>query len=184
MTDYPTIPPLQPFQDFDPSTGHGVPDHTDVNAVKVTAPAHNATIAGSSVTVTATVVDDSDATVDFYLDGVLIHTDASSPWTFTYDASALKNGNHYLSATSVSASKATNWSPLVTLTVANTPKWARFDHVFGPSGCATVADLSALQALTTCKADPQTAWKAGQNVTLADASLAYWTGAAWALDNR
>jgi len=187
MAEFPTIPPLDPADTFNPTTGHGEPDTSGGTEVKVTAPAHNATVAGASVTFTATCADDGDATVTFYIDGVPVHSDASSPWTYTQSFAAVSNGKHYLHATSTSASKLHAQSPVVTVTVANQATWARFDGVIGPQGCAAIADLSALNALSPKPvAQPVTAWDAHKDwfVTLVDASKAYWNGSTYVVDAR
>jgi len=187
MAEFATIPPLDPADTFNPTTGHGEPDTSGVNEVKVTAPAHNATVAGASVTMTATVVDDSDATVHFFIDGNLVKEDTSSPWTYTQSFAAVPNGKHYLHAESYSASKLFAKSPVVTVTVANQATWARFDGVIGPQGCAAIADLSALNALSPKPvAHPATAWDAHEDwfITLGDASKAYWNGSTYVVDAR
>jgi hypothetical protein len=48
---------------------------------------------------------------------------------------------------------------------------------FTPSGSLPPEDLAAMAAVT---ASPETAWTAGQHVTLGDGSSAHWTGSAWA----
>lgn len=63
--------------------------------------------------------------------------------------------------------------PVVTATSAI----AGIPGVFSPAGATIPANLAALTGIT---ANPVTAWAKGQYVKLADASLAHWSGTAWA----
>ncbi|HYS33764.1 MAG TPA: Ig-like domain-containing protein, partial [Streptosporangiaceae bacterium] len=95
--------------------------------VSVTSPNGNATVSGTSVSVTASAAATSPDTVskvDFYADNQLIGTAASSPYTVTWNtldsAAPAYDGSHALTAkVTDSAGQVTTGSP-VAVTVANT----------------------------------------------------------------
>lgn len=79
------------------------PDDAVPPSVSLTSPANGATVSGSSVTVSATAVDDVGgsgvAGVQFQLDGVNLGAeDTSSPYSITWDTTTVGNGVHSLTA--------------------------------------------------------------------------------------
>ncbi len=86
--------------------------------VSVTAPANGATVSGS-VSVTATASDNVSVTrVQFIVDGVIVSTDATSPYSYAWDSSAASNGAHTITAKAFDA-KSNNASGAVSVTVSN-----------------------------------------------------------------
>src|SRR5262249_44765522 len=71
-------------------------------AISITAPSSGATVSGSSVTLAATASATSPATmssVQFQVDGVSISApDTASPYSTTWDSTAVANGSHSLIA--------------------------------------------------------------------------------------
>ncbi|HEU4412140.1 MAG TPA: PHB depolymerase family esterase [Polyangiaceae bacterium] len=66
--------------------------------VNVTAPANGSTVSGT-VTVTAAAADDQGvARVEFFVDGDLVATDTTAPYSFAWDTAAESNGPHALRA--------------------------------------------------------------------------------------
>src|SRR5207245_2284110 len=66
-------------------------------SVSITSPANGSTVSGK-ISVTASATDNVGVTkVEFYVDGTLLATDTSSPWTFSWDTSLAVAGNHTLS---------------------------------------------------------------------------------------
>jgi RHS repeat-associated protein len=73
---------------------------TEPPEVTLTAPADEAIVSASSVSVTATATDNVWVTrVEFYIDDVLRSTDTTSPYSWTWDATTLGNGPHSVKAT-------------------------------------------------------------------------------------
>jgi hypothetical protein len=81
------------------------PQDTAPPAVSMTSPTDGATVTGST-TLAASAVDVGSgvARVEFRVDGVLLDTDTSAPFSATWDASAANAGTHTLSATAVDGS--------------------------------------------------------------------------------
>jgi len=83
-------------------TGFGdncnVPLDTTAPTVKLTSPAANASISGSTVNIAATATDNVGVSrVEFFVDGVSVGIDTSSPYSTTWDSSKVANGDHQLS---------------------------------------------------------------------------------------
>jgi hypothetical protein len=91
-------------------------------SVSLTAPANGSTVSGT-ITVSAQAADNVGiAAVQFLRDGAAAGTDASSPYSFTWDTSTATNGTHTLAATALDAAGNTATSSLVTVTVNNPPR--------------------------------------------------------------
>lgn len=85
----------------------------------ITAPASGTTVSGS-VTITTTTADNVGvASVRFTLDGVVLGTDTSAPFTWTWDTTSASNGSHGLKAFVRDTSGNEDDSQLVTVTVDN-----------------------------------------------------------------
>jgi hypothetical protein len=90
-------------------------------AVSITAPANNATLTTSPVTITANATDDNGVTkVEFYDNGSLINTDTTSPYSYSYDISAL-SGAHSLTAKAYDTASQVTTSAAVNVTVSIPP---------------------------------------------------------------
>ena len=95
-----------------------VPD-TAAPTVSVTAPANGATVSGT-VAVSAGATDNVGVTkVEFYLNGVLQTTLASSPYSFSWNTAAVANGVYVISAKAYDAAGNVGQSASVTVTVSN-----------------------------------------------------------------
>ena len=89
----------------------------------ITAPTNGATVTGASVAITATASDNvSVAGVQFKRDGTNIGSeDTSSPYSITWDTTALADGDYDLTAVARDSSDNTGTSATVTVTVDNSP---------------------------------------------------------------
>ncbi len=89
--------------------------------VSITAPANGASfLTGAAVAIAATAAD-ADGTVtqvEFFVDGVSVGVDASSPYTANYTA---VNGSHCITATATDNSGATTTTACTNITVASNP---------------------------------------------------------------
>lgn len=92
---------------------------TTIPALNVTAPANGATIAGT-VDITATASDNVGVVkVEFYLDGMLLGTDTSTPYAFTWATGSVPDGSHRVMAKAVDAAGNVGTDDDTTVTVAN-----------------------------------------------------------------
>jgi hypothetical protein len=99
-----------------PPTGDTVPP-----TVSVSAPANNATVSGSSVTVSANASDNVGVVgVQFKLDGNNLGAeDTSSPYSITWNSTTVTNGTHTLTATARDANSNTTTATNITVTTNN-----------------------------------------------------------------
>ena len=106
-----------------------VPSPPDVS---ITAPANGATVAGSSVTVSATASDDVAVLgVQFKLDGANLGAeDTTSPYSVTWNTTGASEGSHTLTAVARDAVPNSTTSSPVTVTVDNvvTPSGGPISH--------------------------------------------------------
>lgn len=87
-------------------------------AVSITSPANGASV-GSSFEVTATAVGPYPVTrVEFFLDGNLVGTSTSSPYSYTYGPPATTPGSHTVTAKAYDTQGVTGTSPAVSVTVS------------------------------------------------------------------
>jgi hypothetical protein len=92
---------------------------TQAPSVTVTNPANGATVSGT-VSVTASASDNVGVTkVEFFVDGSLKSTDTSSPYSYSWDTTAVSNGGHSVMAKAYDAAGNTN-SDTNSVTVSNT----------------------------------------------------------------
>lgn len=99
-------------------TVSNVPPDTTAPVVSFTAPAAGATVSGT-VAVSVAATDNVGVTgVELRVDGVLLGTDPSAPYGFSWNAAAAGNGAHTLTATATDAA-GNRGSASVTVTVAN-----------------------------------------------------------------
>jgi len=88
-----------------------------------TPPTVSATESGSSGTITlsASASDNVGVTkVEFYVDGTLVATDTASPYSTTYNSTALANGSHNLVAKAYDAAGNVGTSSTIAFSVSNT----------------------------------------------------------------
>jgi len=104
------------------NSGGGGGGSNPTPSVSLTAPASNAYLSGSSVTLTATASESGGmiASVQFEVDGTSIATVSSSPYTTTWDSTGVSDGAHTLYAVAKDASG--NYATSTeSVTVENTP---------------------------------------------------------------
>jgi hypothetical protein len=114
-------------QSYGPVSGSGgggtttPPPDTTAPTVSISAPTNNATVSGSSVTVSANASDNVGvASVQFKLDGNNLGSlDTSSSYSTTWDTTGATNGTHTLTAVAKDAAGNTTTSSSVTVTVSN-----------------------------------------------------------------
>jgi hypothetical protein len=90
-------------------------------AVTITAPSAGASVSGTAVAVSADIVDGIPVSgAQLQVDGTPVGPKVSqSPYTFSWDSSAVANGSHALSVQATDASGAVGTSSPVTVTVTN-----------------------------------------------------------------
>ncbi|HEV2493972.1 MAG TPA: Ig-like domain-containing protein [Terriglobia bacterium] len=87
--------------------------------VTITSPATGATVSGS-VTIAASASDDvSVSRVELWLDGALVATDTSAPYSFTWNTATAANGSHTLQTKAYDPAGNIGTSAIVTVTVSN-----------------------------------------------------------------
>lgn len=92
---------------------------TTAPTVNVTAPANGATVSGA-VDITATASDNVGVVkVEFYVDGMLLGTDTSSPYALTWTTGSVPNGSHRIMAKAVDAAGNVGTDDDTTVTVSN-----------------------------------------------------------------
>ena len=95
-----------------------IPDTTPPT-VSLTAPTSGATLTGTA-TLTATASDNIGvAHVDFYDGTILLNSDTTSPWTYSWNTAGVTNGSHSLTAKAYDAAGNTTTSSAVSVTVSN-----------------------------------------------------------------
>ena len=105
-----------------------------------TAPTATASESGTSGTITlsATATDNVGVTkVEFYIDGALVGTDTTSPYSVTYNSTSLANGTHSLVAKAYDAAGNVGSSSAVSFSVSNTTGGTTFNEVESNNSLAT-----------------------------------------------
>jgi beta-mannanase len=93
--------------------------NTNAPVTAVTAPTANTSVNGT-VSVTATAADTVGITsVEFYVNGLLMATDTTAPYSYTWDTTASANGSATLSTKAYNAAGSMAQSSAVTVTVNN-----------------------------------------------------------------
>jgi hypothetical protein len=119
---------------------------TTAPTVSITAPANSATVSGT-VSVTASASDNVGVSkVEFYVNSVLQTTDTSSPYTFSWNTTALANGSYTLSAKAYDAANNIGQSSTVTVTVNNPDTTAPTVSITAPANSATVSGTVSVTA--------------------------------------
>ncbi|MCE1204421.1 MAG: M4 family metallopeptidase [Holophagaceae bacterium] len=97
-----------------------------------TAPTASASESGTSGTITlsATATDNVGVTkVEFYIDGALVGSDTTSPYSVTYNSANLANGTHSLVAKAYDAAGNIGTSTAVSFSTSNTSTGTTFNEV-------------------------------------------------------
>ena len=103
--------------------GGTAPSDTIPPTVSISAPADNATVSGTAVTVTADASDNVGvAGVQLKLDGLNLGAeDSTAPYTVTWNSTSVANGSHTLAAVARDAAGNIGTSAVRTVTVNNPP---------------------------------------------------------------
>ncbi|HEY8208327.1 MAG TPA: Ig-like domain-containing protein [Myxococcaceae bacterium] len=105
----------------------------------VTAPAAGATVSGN-VTISASASDNVGVTnVEFYVDGALVGSDASAPYSITWNSTTVGNGSHSITSKAYDAAGNSGTSAAVGVTVSNTSSNAVYDATLKAPKCAAVS---------------------------------------------
>jgi leucyl aminopeptidase len=116
----------------------GIPSDTTPPTVAITAPSSGATVTGTT-TISASASDNVGLSrVEFWVDGALKGSDTSSPYSYSWDTTAVANGSHTLVAKAVDTSGNVGTSTSVGVTVSNTSVLATYDTVLRAPKCANV----------------------------------------------
>ena len=122
---------------------------TTFPTVSMTAPSNNASVSGSSITLSASASDDvSVAGVRFVLDDVTYigDEDTSFPYTISWDSTAASDGVHSIKAVARDGSSNVTDSSIITVTVDNT---APVRSGASPTGTLGLYTTNAVVSLTT-----------------------------------
>jgi len=107
--------------------------------VSITSPANGATVSGT-VNITADASDNVGVIrVEFLVDGGLVGTDTTSPYSYPWDSASVNNGSHSLVAKAYDAATNVGTSPSVTVTTNNNTQRLTFT----PSADATIRSDSS-----------------------------------------
>jgi poly(hydroxyalkanoate) depolymerase family esterase len=118
---------------FGLASGGGGGGDTTAPTVNVTAPTSGSTVSGT-VTITASASDDVGVSrVEFFVDGALVGSDTSSPYSFAWNSTAAANGSHALMAKAYDAAGNVGTDNDTSVTVSN-------------SGGATTVTFSSIAA--------------------------------------
>jgi subtilisin family serine protease len=141
----------------------GAPSDTTPPTVSLTSPAAGATVSGTAVTLSATASDNvAVAKVEFLVDGTVVGTDTSSPYSISWNSTTVANGSHSFTARATDTAGNATTSAAVTATVSN-----------AGSTCATSSQLLGNPGFETGAAAP---WTATAGVIDGSASPAARTG--------
>src|SRR5881296_3852590 len=117
-------------------------------SVSITAPANGASVAGTTVVVSATASDNVGVVgVQFKLDGANLGAeDTASPYTFSWNTTTVSNGVHSLTAVARDAAGNQTTSATVSVTVSNTDTTAPSVSLTAPSSGSTVSATVTVSA--------------------------------------
>jgi chitodextrinase len=103
-----------------PVTTNVAPDTTPPT-VSLTSPSNGALVTGT-ISVTATATDNTGVSkVEFLLNGNVVHSDTTSPYSYTWNTTNVGDGNHTLRARAFDAAGNTAQTSNATVTVKNQP---------------------------------------------------------------
>ena len=117
-------------------------------SVSITAPANGASVAGTTVVVSATASDNVGVVgVQFKLDGANLGAeDTASPYTFSWNTTTVSNGVHSLTAVARDAAGNQTTSATVSVTVSNTDTTAPTVSLTAPSNGSTLSATVTVSA--------------------------------------
>jgi len=138
---------------FGLASGGGGGGDTTAPTVNVTAPANGATVSGA-VTLTASASDAVGVSrVEFFVDGALVGTDTSSPYSYAWGSTAVANGSHSLMARAYDAAGNVGTDNDTSVTVSNsggtTPVTATFNSISAEDGYVKANADGSLPAVGT-----------------------------------
>ena len=115
-------------------------------AVNITSPAAGATVS-ATVTITADASDSSGVTqVQFFVDGALLSSDSTAPYSASWDTTATANGAHSLSAQATDGQGSVGASETVNVTVSNVDAMPPTVNITSPTNGATVGGTITISA--------------------------------------
>jgi len=132
------------FSDSGTSPCHGAPGAADTTppTVSVSAPAGGATVAGST-TISADATDAGGVNhVDFLVDGAVVATDATAPYSTAWDTTTVADGSHAITARAVDNATNQATSAPVTVTVGNGSPPAQITRRAQATGAGTSSGAS------------------------------------------
>ena len=153
-SDFTATPNLRPKLALTYTDGsHALPP-----VVAVSAPAPGSTVAGSNVTLSAAASDDGKVDhVDFLVDGTVVGTASSAPYSRGWNSTSVSNGAHAITARAVDNAGNTTTSSPVTVTVDNVA--APTISISTPSGGATVSGTAVTVTAGAAATSPHTVSK-------------------------
>ncbi|HTP12044.1 MAG TPA: Ig-like domain-containing protein [Bacteroidota bacterium] len=102
-------------------------------STSITSPSAGATVSGTTTVQVSATSAITVSKVELYVDGSLLSTDNSSPWSFSWNTQQVSDGSHSLQAKAYDALGHVGTSSSVSVTVANTQFPATFiNTVFTP----------------------------------------------------
>lgn len=147
------------------------PADTTLPTVSLTAPANNATVSGN-VSLTATASDNSGTVskVEFYQGTTKLGESTTSPYSFSWNTTAVANGSYTLTAKAYDPSNNVGTSTAVTVTVNNTTGTAPVKQFTMPvvdsAATATISAAGVCENITSHSAASQDVVPAGQGLLL------------------
>lgn len=129
------------FSDRTVTVNNVASSDTTAPTVALTAPANNATVSATQ-NLAATASDNVGVTsVEFYLDGQLLGSDTSAPYSYSWNTTTATNGSHVVTAKAYDVANNVTTSASVTVTVNN--------QGAGSQGGSTSFELPGVKSSTT-----------------------------------
>jgi hypothetical protein len=152
---------------------------TTAPSVALSSPANGATVSGT-VSVSAGASDSVGVSkVDFYVNGVLVSTDSSSPYSCSWDTTTLSNGSYTLSAKASDAAGNVGESGNISVTVSNQVADTTAPTVSSFTMPTTSTSLTvAISALAATDAVGVTGYLVSESSTRPSATASGWSTAA------
>jgi peptidoglycan/xylan/chitin deacetylase (PgdA/CDA1 family) len=120
--------------------------------ISITSPVANATVKGSQ-SITSNVTDTQGiANVQYKLDGQVLSTVTTAPYSFSWDTTKTANGTHSLTAIATNTANLSTTSSAVTVGIQNPTPTPPTISITSPAGSST---LSGTQTATVKAADAQ-----------------------------
>ncbi|QRN92812.1 S8 family serine peptidase [Archangium violaceum] len=131
-------------------------DFTPPSEPVITAPAAGSTVSGT-VSIEVAASDDRQVTrVEFFVDGALVGTDTTEPFTLAWDSVSVSNSSHTLSVKSYDGAGQSAESAPITVE-ANNAGNARYDPVLKAPRCDTVTERCDTRSLVRGRGGEQNA---------------------------